>query len=103
MNSIFSRNVPPRRYRVFSKICVFFSILFNPPLVVKFSHFPKVECPFSLHEQWQLIGEGIHPQECIRKRIKKTCKCGHYAMLSYVVYVVINKNYMMLGCEGTGW
>ena len=71
--------------------------------VVKFSHHPKVLCPFSLHEQWKLIGEGIHPQECIRKRIKKTCKCGQYAMLSYVVYVVINKNYMMLGCEGTGW
>ena len=55
-----------------------------------------------MHERWQLIGGGIHPQECIRKRIKKTCKCGHYAMLSYVVYVVIIKNYMVLGCEGTG-
>ena len=52
-----------------------------------------------MHEQCQLIGEGIHPQECIRKRIKKTCKCGLYAMLSYVVYVVINKNYMTLATK----
>ena len=46
-------------------------------------------------------GEGVHPQECISK-MKCDKGLNKHANVAKCYGVVINKDLMMLGCEGTG-